>query len=80
MLERQSDFYFLGQGLKAIRQLLNTAFRRRLTARRILGVAIAYNVIAVAVALAGAMNPLLAAVLMPISSVVTLGIASTAGR
>ena len=80
VLERQSDFYFLGQGLQAIRHLLTTAARRRLTARRILGVAIVYNVAAVAVALAGGMSPLLAAVLMPISSVVTLAIASTAGR
>lgn len=80
VLERQSDFYFLGQGLKAIRHLLDTAARRRVTARRILVVAVAYNIIAVVVALAGAMNPLLAAVLMPVSSVVTLGIASTAGR
>lgn len=80
VLERQSDFYFLGQGLQAIRQLIDTASRRRITAGRILSVAIAYNIAAVAVALAGLMNPLLAAVLMPISSVVTLAIAATASR
>ena len=80
VLERQSDFYFLGQGLHAIRQLLATARRRRVTSAKILNVAVAYNIVAVAVALAGLMNPILAAVLMPISSVVTLGIAATARR
>lgn len=80
VLERQSDFYFLGQGLHAIRRLLDTARTRRLTAARILTAAIAYNVAVVAVALAGLMNPLLAAVLMPLSSVATLAIAATAGR
>ncbi len=80
VLERQSDFYFLGQGLQAIRRLIDTAHRRRLTARRILSVAVLYNIAAVAVALAGWMNPILAAILMPISSVVTLAIAATAGK
>lgn len=80
VLERQSDFYFLGQGLRAIRRLIETARRRRLTAARIVAVAVAYNLAAVAVALAGWMNPLLAAVLMPISSVVTLGVAATVAR
>jgi Cu2+-exporting ATPase len=80
VLERQSDFYFLGQGLHAIRRLIATARRRRLVGARILGVAIAYNIFAVSIALAGWMNPLLAAVLMPLSSVVTLAIASTAAR
>ncbi len=80
VLERQSDFYFLGQGLSAIRRLIDTARRRRLTAARIVGVAVAYNLAAVTVALAGWMSPLLAAVLMPISSVVTLAVAATAGR
>ncbi|MBL9153152.1 MAG: heavy metal translocating P-type ATPase metal-binding domain-containing protein [Verrucomicrobiales bacterium] len=80
VLERQSDFYFLGQGLQAIRQLLLVARRRRTVGARILGVAIAYNIFAVTLALAGWMNPLLAAVLMPFSSVVTLGIAATVKR
>jgi Cu2+-exporting ATPase len=80
VLERQSDFYFLGQGLHAIRRLIDTARRRRVVGARVVGVAVAYNVLAVAIALSGWMNPLLAAVLMPISSVVTLAIASRAGR
>ncbi|MCB1091215.1 MAG: heavy metal translocating P-type ATPase metal-binding domain-containing protein [Verrucomicrobiae bacterium] len=80
VLERQSDFYFLGQGLHAIRELLMTSQRRRKVAARILGVAVAYNVFAVAIALSGAMNPLLAAVLMPLSSVATLAIAASAAR
>ncbi|MCP5541370.1 MAG: heavy metal translocating P-type ATPase metal-binding domain-containing protein [Akkermansiaceae bacterium] len=80
VLERKSDFYFLGQGIGAIGRLLALASRRRRIAAAILAVAIVYNVAAVAVALAGWMNPLLAAVLMPISSVVTLALAAAVGR
>ena len=80
VLERKSDFYFLGQGLHAIRKLIELTSRRRRAIHLIFAAAIFYNIFAVVVALAGRMNPLVAAILMPISSVVTLLIAATAGR
>ena len=47
---------------------------RRRTARAVIGFAIAYNAVAVALCLAGFMSPLLAAILMPASSLVSLAI------
>lgn len=80
VLESRSDFYFLGRGLHAIRELLNLVHRRRRTITWILAAAVTYNVIAVAVCLAGWMNPLLAAIIMPASSLAALFLANTAGR
>ena len=42
----------------------------------ILVFSVAYNRLAVALAVAGQMNPLLAAILMPVNSLATLGIVS----
>jgi Cu2+-exporting ATPase len=74
LLQSKSDFYFLGRGLSGIRELLQVAAQRRATARQVIGFAIAYNVIVITVAMMGRMNPLLAAVLMPASSVVALAL------
>jgi len=74
LLQSKSDFYFVGRGLSGIRELLLVAAQRRATARRVIGFAIAYNVAAVTVSMAGQMNPVLAVVLMPASSVVALAL------
>ncbi len=74
LLEQKADFYFLGRGLNGVRALLDMAVRRRRTGRAVVTFAIAYNVVAVALCLAGHMSPLLAAVLMPASSLVSLAI------
>ena len=74
LLQSKSDFYFLGRGLSGIRELLQVAAQRRATAHQVIGFAIAYNVIAITVAMMGRMNPVLAAVLMPASSVVALAV------
>ena len=74
LLEQKADFYFLGQGLIGLRALLEMAAARRHAARSVVAFAIAYNVIAIALCLAGKMNPLLAAILMPASSLVSLAI------
>ncbi len=42
--------------------------------------AVAYNVAVVAVALAGRMHPLLAAILMPLSSLATIGVVAAVYR
>lgn len=74
LLEQKANFYFLGRGLNGVRALLDTAALRRRTARAVVAFAIAYNAVAVALCLAGFMSPLLAAILMPASSLVSLTI------
>jgi Cu2+-exporting ATPase len=74
LLQSKSDFYFVGRGLSGIRDLLLVAAQRRAAARLVIGFAIAYNVGAITLSLAGLMNPVLAAVLMPSSSVVALAL------
>jgi Cu2+-exporting ATPase len=74
LLEQKSDFYFLGRGLNGIRALFNTATTRRRTAQCVVAFAIAYNAVAIALCLFGRMNPLMAAILMPASSLVSLAI------
>ncbi len=77
LLERKAGFYFLGRGLSGVRELLATAALRRRTARGVVAFAIAYNVVAVVLCLAGIMSPLLAAILMPASSLISLAIVFT---
>jgi Cu2+-exporting ATPase len=74
LLERKADFYFLGRGLSGIRALLAIAQRRRTAARAVVTFAIAYNAAAIALSIAGKMSPLLAALLMPLSSLATIAI------
>ncbi len=74
LLEQKADFYFLGRGLGGVRALLQTAATRRRVSRAVVTFAITYNAVAIALSLAGKMNPLLAAVLMPASSLVSLAI------
>ncbi len=64
----KSDFFLLGEGIGSIREALRLSHRLRQVVRRVLAVALVYNVIAVAVCLAGAMTPLRATVAMPLSS------------
>lgn len=78
----RSDFYFVTAGLRPIRMALEASQRLHRVVRRNLGIAITYNVGAVGLAWAGLMTPLMAAVLMPISSIVTLmaTVVSLSGR
>lgn len=71
-LPARADFYHLGAGLGPVAETLDLARRTRRTIVRNLALALAYNALAVAVAAAGLMSPLLAAVLMPSISVVTV--------
>jgi Cu2+-exporting ATPase len=73
-LEHKADFYFLGRGIGGIRALFEVNDARARTQRALLVFMIAYNCIAVGLSVSGHMNPLLAAILMPVSSLVTLGI------
>jgi Cu2+-exporting ATPase len=72
VLERKADFYYLGRGIGGLRALFEVDAIRRRTQTSILIFSVAYNLLAVGLAVAGRMNPLVAAILMPINSLLTL--------
>ena len=74
VLERKADFYYLGRGIGGVRALFEVDRVRRRTHLVILVFSIAYNALAVGLAVAGRMNPLVAAALMPINSLLTLAL------
>jgi len=74
LLEQKADFYYLGRGIGGIRALFEVDAVRRRTQTVILVFSIFYNVLAVGLAVAGEMNPLIAAILMPVNSLATLAI------
>jgi Cu2+-exporting ATPase len=74
ILESKADFYFLGRSLSFLARLFETAGRRARAVQRVAAFAIAYNLVAAGMSLAGMMNPLVAAVIMPLSGLITLGI------
>ncbi len=80
VLEGKADFYYLGRGLAGIRRLFEVNEARRRTQAWLLGFSVAYNLLAVGLAVAGRMNPLLAAILMPVSSLATLAIVAVGMR
>ncbi len=71
-LAGKADFYYLGAGIQGVRSLLQTASKRVVAIRLLLTFALSYNLITIALALAGTVTPLLAAILMPLSSIVSL--------
>lgn len=74
LLEHKADFYLLGRGLGGLGALFSAARRHTRTARTVFAFALAYNALAVSAALAGLMSPLVAAVIMPLSSLASIGI------
>ncbi len=74
VLERKADFYYLGRGLSGLRVLFEVDRIRRRTHLGIAVFSIAYNAFAVGLAVAGLMNPILAAAVMPLNSLLTLGL------
>ena len=80
LLAQKADFYYLGRGIAGIRALFEINDARRRTHRRLLIFSIGYNVFAVGLAVAGYMNPLIAAVLMPSSSLLSLAIVAQGMR
>jgi Cu2+-exporting ATPase len=74
ILERKADFFYLGRGIGGIRALFSVNAIRRRTQLLILIFSVAYNLLAVGLAVAGLMNPLIAAVLMPVNSLLTLAL------
>ena len=80
LLAQKADFYYLGRGIAGIRALFEINDLRRRTHRWLLAFSIGYNLVAVGLAVAGRMNPLLAAVLMPGSSLLSLAIVAVGMR
>jgi len=80
LLEGKADFYYLGRGIGGIRALFEINAIRRRTQRTILIFSVAYNLLAVGLAVAGRVNPLVAAILMPASSLATLALVSAGMR
>ncbi len=68
------DFYFMTAGLAPIRAMLEDARRLRRVVKADLALALAYNVGAVGLAIAGLIEPWMAAVLMPLSSIATIAL------
>ena len=72
VLESRADFYYLDRGLAGLRQLFSVNAARRRTQAWLLVFSVAYNALAVGLAAVGQMSPLFAAILMPVSSLITL--------
>lgn len=64
-----ADVYFTRGGLQPFLDLLNIAADARYTVRRNLAISLIYNSIGGALALSGHISPMVAAILMPVSSV-----------
>ncbi len=74
VLPGKADFYFMGDGIAAIRRSLLAARHLRKVVRDNLIIAIAYNGLAVALCLAGLVTPVVAAILMPVSSIAVVSL------
>jgi Cu2+-exporting ATPase len=81
LTQAQADAVFLGERLKPLLDAFTVASRARLLMTENLGLAMIYNAIAVPVAIAGAVTPLIAALAMSGSSLlVTLNALRAGGR
>jgi P-type Cu2+ transporter len=72
VLEQKADFYYLGRGIAGIRGLFEINDARHHTQVALLVFMISYNALSVGMGVSGRMSPLVAAVLMPLSSLATL--------
>jgi Cu2+-exporting ATPase len=76
LLDTKADFLFTQSSLGFLPRLFATARWRYHLVRRVIAFTICYNIIAIGLCLMGLMNPLLAAILMPLSSLASLIISS----
>ncbi len=82
VLPGKADFYFLGDGIGAIGRALAAAGDLRRVVRDNLLLAVLYNLGAVGLCLAGRVTPVVAAIIMPLSSVTVVSLTALrlAGR
>ena len=78
MIASKCDFFVVNSGVAPIASLLASARAFSRVVRVDLAFAVLYNAIAVSLAVAGLMKPWLAAVLMPLSSLITIGFTTAA--
>ena len=74
VLPHKADFYYLGDGVSAVRRALSAARKLRTVQHGNLVFAAIYNLGAVGLCLGGLVTPVVAAVLMPLSSVSVVGL------
>lgn len=67
-----ADVYLARGGIAALRDLLDGAHRTTHIIRRNMAIALGYNAIAVTLAMLGLLDPIVAAILMPVSSVTAI--------
>jgi len=77
VLSQVADFFLTGQTLDGVRQLLTVGRVRQRAARAAITYALIYNSSVATICLMGKMNPLLAAILMPASSLLSLALVSS---
>ncbi len=70
----RADFFFVTAGLAPVRLAMRSARVLAQVVRADLAIALAYNAIAITLALSGLMSPLVCAVLMPTSSLTTIAV------
>jgi Cu2+-exporting ATPase len=80
LLESKADFYTLGSGLSFLPSLLEVAAARANAVMNAFAFALIYNLTTVGFSMAGQMSPLLAAILMPLSSIVSIIIVASFSR
>lgn len=79
-LEHKADFYFLGHSMRFITRLHDIAATHRRTVHAVFAFSVTYNIATATLGLLGHLSPLLAAILMPLSSVATLSIVALTFR
>lgn len=80
VLEPKADFYYLRRGIGGIRDLIAMGRTHRRAQAAVITFSVAYNIVACAAAAAGKASPLVAAILMPASSLVSLAIVGVVMR
>ena len=80
LLETKADFFTLGAGLDFLPRLLQSASARSLAVRSAFAFALVYNVSTVGISMAGKMSPVVASIIMPLSSIVSISIVATLYR
>jgi len=74
VLEERADFFFVGRGMAGLRRIVEIARNRDRAIRQVAVFGVVYNVAAITLCLSGWMHPLVASVLMPMSSIVSIAI------
>jgi P-type Cu2+ transporter len=80
VLEGKADFYYLGRGLDGLRRMFAVNATRRRTQAVLVTFSVLYNATTVTFAALGQMNPLVAAVIMPASSILSLAVVGVGMR